>query len=333
MRKAFLKLAFLVSIFLLGSSSLESVALTNQPSAVSQNPAQTANLSTTSNPPPSPDHDLLTALSQHVRQLDLDVINDLKKPKRGDNDTNLWTGLIAALAVLCAAGIGVLGQYKVAKMTATIARDEAVNKAEIAKLEARYRHTDKIVEYRLKQLELFYAPMSALMGQSGALSDKLQLQLSQEDPSHYRFDSQTPPRLHIFDKDKDAGEFRLLDQLPALRTSTAAWALVSQIVATGTEMEAIIRKHAGFASETLVSRLSEYLAHYAILFTLYKKSGTVPFTVGEHKVGYFPRELPGELLSGYRDVSSFVNEYAEATLKVLQDSNQQRVDASPADTK
>jgi|WetSurMetagenome_2_1015567.scaffolds.fasta_scaffold61787_2 hypothetical protein len=322
MRKALLKSVFLVSIFLLGSSSLESVALTNQPSFVLQNPAQTANLSS---PSAFPDHDLLNSLNNHVKQLDLDIINDLKKTKPSDNETNISTGLIAALAVLCAAGIGALGQYMVAKMTATIARNEAVNKAEIAKLEARYRHTDKIVDYRLKQLELFYAPMSALMGQSGALSYKLQLQLSQENPIRYRFDSQTPPRLHIFDENKDTGEFRLLDQLPALRTSSTAWALVSQIVATGTEMESIIRKHAGFASENLISRLSEYMAHYAILSTLYKESETVPFNVGEHKVGYFPRELPGELLSGYRNVSSFLDEYAKATLKVLQDSNQQHL--------
>lgn len=261
-----------------------------------------------------PDDRRLDAFTNELKQFNSALVQSLNRP--ADSHTTIITAILAALAVMGAAVVGILGQWFAAKRAAELARLEAERKSDLAKREALFRHTDKIVEYRLKQMELFYAPMFALMGQSKGLYDKLLDELLQFDPKTYR--RVNDGRLHVFQSDKDLGEFRLLDRLPGLREIPIVWALIDQIVSIGSSMTKIIAEHAGLASERIIDRLGQYLAHYAILSLLHRSQETTPYTPGWHSRGYYPRELDSELAADYREVSAFIDQHAIATEHILE---------------
>ncbi len=261
-----------------------------------------------------PDDRRLDAFTSELKQFNSALVQSLNKPS--DSHTTLITAILAALAVIGAAVVGIVGQWYAAQRAAELARVEAERKGEVAKREALFRHTDKIVEYRLKQMELFYAPMFALMGQSKGLYDKLLDELAQLDSKTYRRDN--TGHVHVFANDKDLGEFRLLDRLPGLREIPTVWALIDQIVSIGDSMTKIIAEHAGLASERIIDRLGQYLAHYAILSLLYRSKETNPYAPGWHSRGYYPRELDSELAADYHEVSKFIDQHAIATEHILE---------------
>lgn len=263
-----------------------------------------------------PDDSRLDAFTSELKQFNSALLQALNKPAPSDSHTTMITAILAALAVLGAAMVGIVGQWFAAKRAAHLAGVEAERKGELAKQEALFRHTDKIVEYRLKQMELFYAPMFALMGQSKGLYEKLLDELAQLDSKTYR--KNQDGHLHVCTDGKDLGEFRLLDRLPGLRDIPTVWALVEKIVSIGDSMTKIIAEHAGLASERIIDRLGQYLAHYAILSLLYKSTETTPYVPGWHSRGYYPRELDSELGADYREVSKFIDQHAIATERILE---------------
>lgn len=263
-----------------------------------------------------PNDSRLDAFTGELRQFNSAFLQLLNRRAPSDSHTTIITAILAALAVLGAAVVGIVGQLFAAKRAADLARVEADRKGELAKREALFRHTDKIVEYRLKQMELFYAPMFALMGQSKGLYEKLLDELAQLDSERYR--KNQAGHLHVFTDGKDLGEFRLLDRLPDLRQIPTVWALVDQIVSIGDSMTKIIAERAGLASERIIDRLGEYLAHYAILSLLYKSKETTPYPPGWHSRGYYPRELDSELAADYHEVSKFIDQHAIATERILE---------------
>lgn len=192
---------------------------------------------------------------------------------------------------------------------------------ELARQQAIFQHAEKILEFRLKQMELFYAPMFALLEQSRGLYDKMLDQLAYDEPNRYKRLAESDPegyRFHVRAKDGSWRGFRLLDQLPAVRTNPKALALVEAILQIGEQMTKIISKRAGLASQDLVNLLGAYLAHYAVLSTIHKRGETEPYEPGWHKVGYYPRDLNAKIAAGYHEVSQFIDEYAKASNRMLE---------------
>jgi hypothetical protein len=63
--------------------------------------------------------------------------------------------------------------------------------------------------------------------------------------------------------------------------------------------------------------LGEYMAHYAILSTIYKLGETQPYDPGWHKMGYYPPQLNDKIEEAYREVSQFLDKYAAASNELL----------------
>jgi hypothetical protein len=252
---------------------------------------------------PAPERDTITDLRARVQKLESIAAGKSDK----DTSNSLFTAGIAALAVLAAAGLGLYGQYVTAKRTAELARRESI-----------YRHTERILEFRVKQLELFYAPMFALLGQSKGLYDKMLHQLAEDDPQRYRWSPDpSHDRFQVLAKDGTWQGFRLLDQLPAVRKFPKAMAIATEILRIGDSMTKIISSNAGLASEKLIGMLGQYMAHYAILATVDKLGEIEPYEPGWHQMGYFPRELDKEVEAGYRELSGFIDEHAREGKRIL----------------
>ena len=282
------------------------------PQPPSQPASRTAPAITTST-----DEEKINELTHRIQKLELELLQKSSKPQ--DNSIAVATAIIAASAVLGAALLGMFGQYLTAKREERRAVATAAQAAELARKEALYKHTEKILDFRLKQMELFYAPMFALLGQSKGLYDKMRFQLAQDEPSRYKWnsDKNSPDEFLVFAKDRTWKGFRLLDQLPAVRSNPKAFALAEGILEIGEKMTGIISEHAGLASENLIDLLGQYMAHYATLRTIYKRGETEPYEPGWHQVRYYPRELNAQVESGYRELSGFIDEYVDASKKML----------------
>lgn len=277
-------------------------AMSQQPASKSgQAPPSTSTPATTLTPTTLSDvEDKVRDLTHRVQKLELELLQQSKR----STDGALTNALIAALALLGASWIA--GKWA----------------AERAKQEAVYRGTEKILEYRLKQMEQFYAPMFALLGQSKALYDKMLHQLAQDEPNRYKWvdppDAQGYRFYVLDDEDQQWKGFRLLDQFPAVRSNPKALALAERILDVGKQMTEVISKHAGLASEDSMDLLGEYLAHYAILSTIYSSRETTPYKPGWHEKGYYPRKLNERIEAGYRELSQFLNEYGRASKRMLE---------------
>lgn len=277
----------------------------------------------------------LQGLTDRILKLEIEAVQPPKSNRGSDLVSPLVTAIIAGFAGLIAALIGggmtLLGQRITAKrereraidaarQQMELAREAAKHQLELARKQALFQQTEKILEFRLKQMELFYAPMFALLEQSKALYIKMYNQLGQDEPQRYKLLSQPDSegsRVHVLAKDGTWKGFRLLDQLPAVRTNPKALALVERILAIGKLMTKIISEHAGLASADLIDLLGEYLAHYAILSTIYKRGETAAYEPGWHKMGYYPRQLNAKIEEGYRELSRFLDDYSKASKELL----------------
>jgi hypothetical protein len=266
------------------------------------------------------DQEKIRELTHRIQKLELQTVQQPGKQQGDTTAVAVTTAIIAAAAVLGAALLGMFGQHVAAQREDRRTVAAAQHAAELAKQEAVYRNTEKIVEFRLKQMEQFYAPMFALLGQSKGLYDKMLYQLAQDEPERYRWNPQPgagADPFQVLHHDTWKG-FRLLDQLPAVRHNPKAFALAEGVLRIGDQMTEIISKHAGLASENIIDLLGEYLAHYATLSTIYRLGETEPYEPGWHKVRYYPRELNARIEAGYREVSQFIDEYAKASMQMLQ---------------
>jgi hypothetical protein len=222
--------------------------------------------------------------------------------------------VIAASIAFSASLIG----HLIALFTQFAAAKRSLNQA---KLEAAFSQAEKIVEFKTKQLELFYAPVFALLMQSKALYIKMSYILAETEPTKYKRLEEPDPegyRLHVVDDSGQSKGFRLLDQLPAVRTNPHALPLVDGIIEIGNQLTKIISEHAGLASADLVGLLGEYMAHYAIISSVYKGNSPKPYAPGWHKMGYYPTSLNKRIEVEYREINRFIEEYANASKNVLQ---------------
>ena len=266
------------------------------------------------------DDEKIRELTHRVQKLELEAIQQAGQQTSGTT-TAIITAIIGAVAVLCVALIGIVAQYFAAKHQDRGAVAAAARAADLAKLEAVYRSTEKILEFRLRQMEQFYAPMFALLGQSEGLYNKMRNQLVQDDPKRYRWVPDADPKdgkVQILDKDGKWKGFRLLDQFPVVRTNPKALALADRVLEIGKQITGIITKHAGLASEDLLDVLGKYLAHYAILSAVRQDDRTEPYPPGSHEIGYYPRELNLKIEAGYREVATFIADYTRESRRLLE---------------
>jgi type II secretory pathway pseudopilin PulG len=272
----------------------------------------------------------LQDLTARILKLEIEVAKP--KPK---GESEIFTAIIAGFAGLIAALVGGVITLAVQRMTAQrerereitaakqqleLARETAKQQLDLSMKQAVFAQTEKILEFRVKQIEYFYAPMFALLKQSDALYEKMCDELARIEPERYSRLSERDDdgnSIQVIAKDGSLKKFRLLDQMSAIRKHVKAFALVKGIVDIGDSATKIISKHAGLASADLMDLLGQYLAHFAILSTVYNGGETEPTEPLAHKLGYFPRDLHGKIAKGYRELSEFLDEYANASKKML----------------
>jgi hypothetical protein len=265
------------------------------------------------------DEERIRELTHRIQKLELEAIQNSGQ-QSGSTGTAIVTAIIGAVAVLCVAFIGVLAQYWTAKHQDQSAIAVAERATELARQEAIFRHSDKLLEFNLKRMEQFYAPMFAMLGQSEGLYNKMRHQLVQDEPDRYRWAPDSDPKdekLQVLDKNGTWKDFRLLDQFPAVRKNGRALALADRILEIGKAITHTITQHAGLASEDLLDLLGRYLAHYAILSAVRQDERTEPYPPGSHEIGYYPHELNAKIAAGYREVAHLIAEYAKASKQLL----------------
>ncbi len=203
-------------------------------------------------------------------------------------------------------------------------RHEAQHQREVARLEASTIYADKLLDLRLKQLELFFAPLHALLEQSKGVYAKLQMQLL-EDKETYR----EVPDPQFEEKQmklqvrwrNEWHDWRMLDQMPPLKGNPLYAPLIAEIVRIGEKMTALIAKYSAFSlDESGVSDVyGEYLAHFAILRSIHKDPRTEPYPPGQHKIGYYPRRLNDIVKTRYLKLQQELQPYLEATNTLLEE--------------
>src|ERR1043166_3511211 len=126
-----------------------------------------------------------------------------KLEKADEKSAPAWVAFYGVIIAAIIAGVAALiGQNVNAK-----------KQRELDQRKALFDQAERLLEFRIKQLESFYAPMFALLEQSRALYDKLQHQLSRDEPSQYRLLDKPDHdgyRMHVRENGDWKG-FRLLD--------------------------------------------------------------------------------------------------------------------------
>lgn len=214
---------------------------------------------------------------------------------------------------------------------------EAERQRERARTEGQLSYAAKFLELRLNQLQLFYAPLNALLQQSKGVYEKVD-QLLLKDPSTYRKVSDLGSKggrtkLQIYWPETDEWlDFRWLDQLPSLKKDQRVKPLVDEVMRIGKEMTRIISKYGAFAaSEELPSDIyGQYLAHFAIITSVHNDPREEPYKPGEQEYGYYPRELNSVVKAGYESTLAALKPYLEATNVLLDDLKRQGVALKPA---
>jgi hypothetical protein len=279
-----------------------------------------------------------TRLRENIQELTDRVLKleiESAKPREPAKGNELVIAVIAGFAGLIAALVGggmtLLAQRMTAqrerekeilaaKQELELAQETAQQQLKIKRYETVFQNTQKILEFRMKQLELFYAPMFSHLEQSKELYKKLHRQLVRDDPKRYKLLNEADKDgywLHVLDDKGVEHGFRLLDQLPAVRSHPNAYALVKAILEIGKQMTEIISTHSGLASADLVRLLGEYTAHYAILSNIDASGSTTPYPPGWHTMGYYPRELNKKVEAGYLELSQLLDDYSNASKELL----------------
>jgi hypothetical protein len=327
-------LTFCLFIFaLILNSRAQSAAITPAASVKSGSSNNVVHGTSASPAPQDAERKEVQDLTARVLKLEIEAV----KSKPPEKDSGVFTAIIAGFAGLIAALVGggmtLLGQrmtadreqqraIAAAQQQLTLAREAAQQELELARKEAVFQQTEKILEFRIKQMENFYAPMFALLKQSTALYNKMCDQLAEDEPARYKRLSQPDAEgygLHVLAKDGNWKGFRLLDQMPAVKKNSKAFTLVTEIIGIGEKTTKIISEHAGLASAELIGLLGEYLAHFALLSTVYKGAETEPYEPLVQKTGYFSHELSSKIEGEYRELSKFLDEFEAASKRMLAD--------------
>jgi hypothetical protein len=280
---------------------------------------------------PQGDADKIDEIAHRVRILEVEA-SEKAIPWYSSALIPILTAIIGGLAVYWSARMGKSGQELAAKAAeasanraaeanAELAKNAAVEAVRLAKDAALFKHAEQMMEFKLKQIQEFYGPLYAALRQSRGLYDKLLDQLVYDDPARYQ---RTPSatgddyRLQVLDKAGQWKDFRLVDQLPALKSNPRAMALVDAIVGLGKNMCEIIATRAGYAAENSVELLGLYMAHHAILTAIRNGPETEAFEPGRHKVGAFPYGLDDVIGDKYHELSNAIDQYGQAYDRALQ---------------
>ena len=191
--------------------------------------------------------------------------------------------------------MGRAGQEAAAKASAeanaALARSAAADAKQMAAEAALFKHAEEVMEFKLKQIQDFYGPLYAALRQSKGLYDKLFDQLIHDEPTKYQMalnPTGNDYRFQVKDNKEEWQNFRLVDQLPAIKGNPRALALIDANLNLGARMVEIISKSAGYASEDLLEQCGQYMAHYAILKAIRDGSETEAFEPGRHKMEAYP---------------------------------------------
>lgn len=279
-------------------------------------------------------------LLQRIRLLELKAAEpvDTKSEKV---TVPLATAIIGSLAVLAAALIGILGQRLAAKNAASIAaasaaataelasnaaaerlqlaKKAAEDTAELARVAALHKHAEQMIDFKLKQIESFYAPIFAALRQSRMLYSKMLEQLERDAPDRYLNTTAVGNdfRYLVKNKEGEASGFYLVDQLPAIKGNASAMQLVDLMLDLGKSICTIITTHAGLASEDLIEMLGEYMAHHAILRAIRGGPETTAFEPGHNKLGAFPRGLDARIEARLKALSKEIDDYDKVSGRSL----------------
>lgn len=238
-------------------------------------------------------------LAHRIQKLE---IEDIEHPRQQRTD---W----GPLATLGVAVIALFGQGFLAIREDRRANRAAERALQLAHQQALFQRDEKLLDFHLKQMEHFYAPMLALLTQMKGLYDKMRIQLVQDQPDRYRWstDSTGKQEFQVLLDGGAWGEFRLLDQFPVVKANPRALALADQILSIGRDLTGIISQNAGLASEDLLGLLGQYMSHYTILSAIrHEENRTVAYPPRSHEMGYYPRELDDRIKRGYREVAEAI---------------------------
>lgn len=196
---------------------------------------------------------------------------------------------------------------------------------------------DKMMAWRLKQIESLYGPLNALLKQSHGVYKQLcdyLLSHDKSDPTMYRWvtdeESTTGFSFELFEKNQWR-PFRLLDQLPNVYDQDSnAGPLIDEVMAVGKRIVGTIHSHAGLAlveQSELQAKFGEYLAHYVVLSEMYKavkrKDANMETLRSRYTSGYFPRDIAKLVSVGLATISASLRSW-ECQLTSLADTNIQQ---------
>jgi hypothetical protein len=300
----------------------------------SRSPFQAANpgsIATGNASAPQGEADRIDEIAHRVRILEVEA-TEKTTPWYSSSLIPILTAIIGGLAIFWSARLGKSGQELAAKAAeasanraaeanAELAKHAAAEAVRLAKDAALFKHAEQMMEFKLKQIQEFYGPLYAALQQSRGLYDKLLDQLVYDEPARYQ---RTPNvtgddyRLQVLDSAGQWKDFRLVDQLPAIKSNQRAMALVDAIVGLGKHMCEIITTRAGYAAENSVELLGLYMAHHAILTAIRNGPETEAFQPGRHKVGAYPRDLDKVIGDKYHELSSAIDQYGQAYDRALQ---------------
>jgi SAM-dependent methyltransferase len=195
---------------------------------------------------------------------------------------------IKALAPIIGAIIAVLGVVLTAYVT--IRR---------GLLDKRYEYASSILEFRIRQIMEFYAPMQLLIEKSRLLYEKLIWAMKRTD------------------KDFDKKNFRLLDQISNLYKKNELKPLIDAIIGTGDEMSKLIIDKGGLIEGGVTQTYIDYQAHLEILKAAKSGKTSKEQETGWQRFGYYPRLLNREVKEGYKSVLEYIRCYIESGDKLI----------------
>jgi hypothetical protein len=180
-----------------------------------------------------------------------------------DQSAKWMPGIFVALGALIAAIAGFLTQR--AKLSA---------EDRLSRRTAGRQAIADIMDFRSRQLNEFYAPIRALLGQGLAIRNQLYDQLLANPLAgstfYYKAESIAATGQSLWFKHAGVDKpFRMIDELRLLHAQfPQLMPLVDQILETGDATAKLIREHGGLAlpdNDKLTEMLGAFLAHHAIL--------------------------------------------------------------------
>ena len=219
------------------------------------------------------------------------------------------TGLVTFLALLYST------KNERAKM-----RHEAAIKAGESSRQAAVAYANQLQE----QVNLLFGPLDGFLQVSRGLYRKMEMQLL-EDPANFRKvpDLEQGEKLQLRVPPNDDGkwkDFRLLDQMPALKQKPLYRPLPDEIMRIGQQTTDLIQKHGGLlhGGGNVSDVYGEYLAHYGILKSIHLDAArTEAYPPGKHQIGYYPRRLNNIVKARYDALLAELRPYHEANQAAL----------------